>query len=94
YCKDLAPALAKFIPYPFDKNVSVPEWIDANNIETVFYQALAFIILFIITKIALSLLGNLLNMFAEIPVLKQALDKILSQYYLHQSILEQIRFYQ
>jgi uncharacterized membrane protein required for colicin V production len=27
--------------------------------------------LFIITKIALSLLGNLLNMFAEIPVLKQ-----------------------
>ncbi|MGQ0437682.1 hypothetical protein ACT4UT_05155 [Bacillus sp. B-TM1] len=46
--------LAKFIPYPFDKNVSVPEWIDANNIETVFYQALAFIILFIITKIALS----------------------------------------
>ena len=63
--------LVAFIPYPFDKNVSVPEWIDANNIETVFYQALAFIILFIITKIALSLLGNLLNMFAEIPVLKQ-----------------------
>ena len=27
--------------------------------------------MFIITKIALSLLGNLLNMFAEIPVLKQ-----------------------
>ncbi|MFE4759747.1 CvpA family protein [Bacillus mycoides] len=71
YCKDLAPALAKIIPYPFDKNVSVPEWIDANNIEGVFYQAIAFIVLFIITKIALSLLGNLLNMFAEIPVLKQ-----------------------
>ncbi|WP_459499192.1 CvpA family protein [Bacillus sp. C1] len=71
YCKDLAPALEKFIPYPFDKNVSVPEWIDASNIEAVFYQAIAFIVLFIVTKIALSLLGNLLNMFTEIPVIKQ-----------------------
>ncbi|MDM5190233.1 CvpA family protein [Bacillus sp. DX4.1] len=71
YCKDLAPALEKIIPYPFGKGVSVPEWIDANNIEVVFYQAIAFILLFIITKIALALLGNLLNMFTEIPVLKQ-----------------------
>ncbi|AIK40714.1 hypothetical protein COM13_01545 [Bacillus pseudomycoides] len=71
YCKDLAPTFEKFIPYPFDKNVSVPEWIDANNIEAVFYQAIAFIVLFIITRIALSLLGNLLNMFTEIPVIKQ-----------------------
>lgn len=71
YCKDLAPILERFIPYPFDQNVSVPEWIDASDMEAVFYQVIAFIVLFIVTKIALSLLGNLLNMFMEIPVLKQ-----------------------
>ncbi|MFD0768264.1 CvpA family protein [Bacillus sp. CGMCC 1.60114] len=71
YCKDLAPALQKIIPYPFKQEVNVPNWIDANSMETVFYQAIAFIALFIITKIALTLLGQLLNMFTEIPVLKQ-----------------------
>ncbi|HDX9576825.1 CvpA family protein [Bacillus cytotoxicus] len=71
YCKDLAPALQKIIPYPFKQEVNVPNWIDANSMETVFYQAIAFIALFIITKIALTLIGQLLNMFTEIPVLKQ-----------------------
>ena len=71
YSKDLAPALQKIIPYPFKQEVNVPNWIDANSMETVFYQAIAFIALFIITKIALTLLGQLLNMFTEIPVLKQ-----------------------
>lgn len=71
YCKDLAPALQKIIPYPFKQEVNVPNWIDANSMETVFYQAIAFIVLFIITKIAFTLLGQLLNMFTEIPVLRQ-----------------------
>ncbi|MGG0275385.1 CvpA family protein [Bacillus rhizoplanae] len=71
YCKDLAPALQKIIPYPFKPETNVPNWIDANSMETIFYQAIAFIALFIITKIALTLLGQLLNMFTEIPVLKQ-----------------------
>ncbi|WP_369902349.1 CvpA family protein [Bacillus manliponensis] len=71
YCKDFAPVLQKIVPYPFEQNASVPEWIDASDMETVFYQAIAFIALFIIAKIALTLLGHLLNMFTEIPVLKQ-----------------------
>ena len=50
YCKDLAPTLEKFIPYPFGKGVSVPEWIDANNIEAVFYQAIAFICYLLLQK--------------------------------------------
>lgn len=69
--KDFAPVLQSIIPYPFEQNASVTTWIDVSDMETVFYQAIAFITLFIIAKIALTLLGHLLNMFTKIPVLKQ-----------------------
>ncbi|MFX3623972.1 MAG: CvpA family protein [Ectobacillus sp.] len=72
YYNDLAPSLKPIIPYPFGAAAQqAPAWLNAGNIEDVFYRAIAFAALFFVTKIALSLLGHLLNMFAQIPVLKQ-----------------------
>ncbi|WP_028400916.1 CvpA family protein [Ectobacillus panaciterrae] len=72
YCDKLAPSLKSIIPYPLHATAQqAPAWLNTGSVEDVFYRAIAFVILFFITKIAFSLLGHLLNMFAQIPVLKQ-----------------------
>ncbi|UOY94252.1 CvpA family protein [Ectobacillus sp. JY-23] len=70
YCDDVAPILREVIPYPL--TTSAPVWLEEGGVEEVFYRGIAFVILFFVTKISLSLIGHLLNMFAQIPVLKQA----------------------
>ncbi|MBO9130581.1 CvpA family protein [Bacillus sp. 165] len=71
YYDDIAPVLKGIIPYPLETTVTMHTWLEQVNVEDVFYQAIAFVILFIATKIVFMLAGNLLNMFAQIPVLKQ-----------------------
>ncbi|MFD3445375.1 CvpA family protein [Microbacteriaceae bacterium 4G12] len=73
YSKTLVPSLKSIIPYPLQAQAQaeMPAWLNANSVEDAFYLAIAFLIVFFVTKIAFSILGRLLNMFAEIPVLKQ-----------------------
>lgn len=71
YYKPLASVLHTAIPYPFKEKANVPEWLKSVDVESLFYSVVAFILLFFVTKFAFSLFGQLLNMIAQIPVLKQ-----------------------
>lgn len=72
YSASFAPSLKSIIPYPLQTMQQTPVWLSSVDVETVFYRGLAFVILFFLTMFALSMIGHLLNIFAQIPVLKQA----------------------
>jgi uncharacterized membrane protein required for colicin V production len=71
YYKRLAAVLHTAIPYPLQEHADVPDWLKSTDVESMFYSVIAFILLFFVTKFAFSLLGQLLNMIAQIPILKQ-----------------------
>ncbi|WP_353855000.1 CvpA family protein [Bacillus sp. Bos-x628] len=68
--QSLAPQLT-WIPSPhFSGGQSQLAFI-SGNLETAYYNTIAFIILFILTKILLAIIGGLLTTIASIPVIKQ-----------------------
>ncbi|ABS74925.1 MULTISPECIES: CvpA family protein [Bacillus] len=75
FYKNLAPHLS-FIPAPdFSGGQAALSFIK-GNVETAYYNAIAFVILFIIAKILLRIIGAALNIIASIPVIKQ-INKLL-----------------
>ncbi|MFP3813249.1 CvpA family protein, partial [Bacillus sp. SIMBA_005] len=65
-----------FIPAPdFSGGQAALSFIK-GNVETAYYNAIAFVILFIIAKILLRIIGAALNIIAGIPVIKQ-INKLL-----------------
>ncbi|MDM5299018.1 CvpA family protein [Bacillus pumilus] len=70
FYQSLAPQL-KWIPAPqFDGGQAQLAFF-SGNLETAYYNTIAFIILFILTKILLAIIGGLLTTIASIPVIKQ-----------------------
>ncbi|MGE8206367.1 CvpA family protein [Heyndrickxia sp. NPDC080065] len=72
YFKDLAPHLKLWIPYPaFDENKSLSMLLDGLNLESAYYRAIAFAMIFFGVKIILHIVGSALDFVARLPVLKQ-----------------------
>jgi uncharacterized membrane protein required for colicin V production len=72
YYDELAPKLTLWIPYPnFGENPTLKLLTGSNNMESAFYRAIAFIIIFFAVKIFLRIIGRMLSFIARLPVLKQ-----------------------
>ncbi|MFC4075696.1 CvpA family protein [Salinithrix halophila] len=63
---DLAPALAKAIPLPETWTTGA---VGLLPVEKVVYHSLAFLLLFLLTKIAVSIVASFLTQIANLPVL-------------------------
>ncbi|MCZ0704578.1 putative membrane protein required for colicin V production [Natronobacillus azotifigens] len=65
----LAQQLEMIIPYP---RIGSDEWaffLDSLPLESAYYNAIAFAILFFVTKIVLSIISSMLDFVAELPIL-------------------------
>lgn len=72
YAKQLGPHLELWIPFPqIGSDAFLEEYIQDSTLEQSFYYVIAFIILFVISKIVLFYIGSLLDFLARIPILKQ-----------------------
>ncbi|PLS16933.1 hypothetical protein CVD28_14865 [Bacillus sp. M6-12] len=72
YYDDLAPKLKLWVPYPSFGNTAALKMIfDGMGLDTAFYNAIAFAILFFAAKIAWQLFGSMLDFIAHFPILKQ-----------------------
>jgi uncharacterized membrane protein required for colicin V production len=65
----LAPLLRDWIPFPKFDNVTLELFSRTFNVEVMFYNALAFIIIFIAVKLILWILGMVLDAVASLPVI-------------------------
>lgn len=77
YYDQLAPKLELWIPYPDISSDSA--WSDifgAVPLDQVFYNAIAFAILFFATKIILHIIGSMLDFIADLPILR-SVNKLL-----------------
>ncbi len=77
YFRKLAGHLALWIPYPelgSDKVWAV--FLNSMPLENAFYNAIAFAIIFFITKILLQIIASMLDFVANLPVLR-SFNKIL-----------------
>ncbi|MEB2358617.1 CvpA family protein [Bacillus pumilus] len=70
FYQSLAPQLM-WIPAPNFSGGQAQLAFFSGNLETAYYNTIAFIILFILTKILLAIIGGLLTTIASIPVIKQ-----------------------
>lgn len=70
FYQSLAPQLT-WIPAPNFSGGQPRLAFFSGNLETAYYNTIAFIILFILTKILLAIIGGLLTTIASIPVIKQ-----------------------
>lgn len=72
YYDELALKLRLWIPYPnFDNHTTFKLLADNGNMETAFYRAVAFVLIFIAVIILLRIIGRMLNVMAHLPILKQ-----------------------
>jgi uncharacterized membrane protein required for colicin V production len=72
YFDDLAPKLKLWVPYPELSEGSMMSLIfSSENLETAYYRAIAFAMLFFGTKIFMQILGSMLDFLAHLPILKQ-----------------------
>lgn len=70
YFDNLAPHLKLWIPYPNFVEGSASIVLNALNVEEIYYRGIAFAILFFGTKIAMHILGSMLDFLAELPILR------------------------
>jgi len=71
YYDKLAPKLILWIPYPNLGNNSALKIItDSSNMETAYYRAIAFVIIFFAAKILLQIIGSMLDFIAHLPILR------------------------
>jgi uncharacterized membrane protein required for colicin V production len=73
YFDDLAPRLKLWIPYPantleLDQTFAI--FLGAFNMESAYYRAIAFAILFFGIKIFLQIIGSMLDFLADLPILR------------------------
>ncbi|MBM7605690.1 CvpA family protein [Metabacillus litoralis] len=72
YFDDLAPKLKLWIPYPVtSEGPAILTLLSGEDLEGAFYRAVAFVILFIGTKIVMQIIGSMLDFVALLPILKQ-----------------------
>lgn len=72
YYEELAPKLILWIPYPtWGNNPTLKILTDSSNMESAFYRAIAFVIIFFAVKIVLQIIGSMFDFIAHLPVLKQ-----------------------
>ena len=73
YYKDLGPKLEMWVPFPSsaDTDSSLNMLFNITDLDSAFYNAIAFFIIFIAVKIALQLIGCMLDFLAQLPLLKQ-----------------------
>ncbi|MGM7720907.1 CvpA family protein [uncultured Metabacillus sp.] len=72
YFDDLAPKLKLWVPYPVSSDgPAVLTLLNGENLEGAYYRAVAFVILFIGTKIVMQIIGTMLDFVALLPILKQ-----------------------
>lgn len=70
YYGKLAPHLTLWIPYPdLTGNGSLAEFLQAFPLETGFYNAISFAIIFFGVKIILQIIASMLDFVAELPLL-------------------------
>lgn len=68
---DLAPKLTLWIPYPNFTAVSEFDFIfDNADLETAYYRAISFVVIFLGVKLILQIIGSMLDFVASLPVLK------------------------
>ncbi|NRD76058.1 CvpA family protein [Bacillus sp. BRMEA1] len=71
YYGQLAPKLTLWIPYPnFGNNSMLKILTESSNMETAFYRAIAFAIIFFAVKILLQIVGSMLDFIANLPILR------------------------
>lgn len=72
YYEELATKLILWIPYPnFGDATTLKILTGSNNMETAFYRAVAFVIIFFAVKILFQIIGSMLDFIAHLPVLRQ-----------------------
>ncbi|MBO0960140.1 CvpA family protein [Neobacillus sp. MM2021_6] len=72
YYDELAPKLTLWIPYPnFGEGTTLKLLTDSSDMETAFYRAIAFVIIFFAVKVLFQIVGSMLDFIAHLPVLKQ-----------------------
>lgn len=65
----LSPLLREWIPFPEFQNGTFELFSQTFNLEVMFYNALSFIIIFIVVKFILWILGIALDVVAKLPVI-------------------------
>lgn len=71
YFDNLAPKLKLWIPYPTNiQHNSFFSMLGHLDLQTVYYRAIAFGLIFIGTKIAMHILGSMLDFLADLPLLR------------------------
>ncbi|HLR08356.1 MAG TPA: CvpA family protein [Bacillota bacterium] len=77
YYDQLASKLSLWIPYPELSNDSAwAVFLNALPLETAFYNAISFALIFFVAKLALQLIASMLDFVASLPVLN-SLNRIL-----------------
>lgn len=77
YFRKLASHLSLWIPYPELNNDSTwALFLNSMPLENAFYNAIAFALIFFVTKIILQIIASMLDFVANLPVLR-SLNKIL-----------------
>lgn len=67
----VAPLLKRWIPMPpVDEHSSFG--FAAAGFESFYYGAIAFVLIFILVKVALSILGSFMNAIAQVPIVREA----------------------
>ncbi|MDZ5470743.1 CvpA family protein (plasmid) [Bacillus sp. 31A1R] len=70
YYDKLAPKLTLWVPYPNIGNDSIKLLFENTNLEDAYYRAIAFVAIFFVAKIALQIIGSMLDFVAHLPILK------------------------
>lgn len=71
YYDTVAPKLRLWIPYPdLGSENGFKMFLDGSNFDEAFYRAIAFVIIFIATRIVLGIIGSALDIVASLPVIK------------------------
>ncbi|WP_010651094.1 CvpA family protein [Oceanobacillus massiliensis] len=77
YYDELGAELALWIPYPELSNESAwADFLQAMPLETAFYNAIAFAIIFFAVKIILQIIASMLDFVASIPIIN-SVNKLL-----------------
>ncbi|WP_019154756.1 CvpA family protein [Robertmurraya massiliosenegalensis] len=71
YYDQLAPKLTLWIPYPsFGSDSAFQLLLDNGNLEVAYYRAISFVGIFFAVKIAMQIIGSMLDFVANLPILK------------------------
>ncbi|MDX5474699.1 MAG: CvpA family protein [Bacillaceae bacterium] len=71
FYEELAPKLVLWVPMPSFGNPDTVMFFEATSLDVAYYRAVAFAILFFGTRIALQVVGSMLDFLTHLPILKQ-----------------------